>query len=58
MRMPKIDAYLKVLNGDMEGIKFWRHKGMHELGLAEQYGPLICHNGVHLTRRGQYKLYK
>ena len=49
----KVNAFLKVMSEEYEGIKFWKHKGLSRNGSIS-----LCPDGVHLSAKGKFKYYK
>lgn len=58
----KLNNFLKVVSRDNPRVRFWRHKGLtngpDDSALRRAFGHFLSRDGVHLSGRGQYKLYK
>ena len=49
----RANKYLQVMTPLNPGLIFWRHKGLKNPGM-----PVLCKDGAHLNKHGQYKLYQ
>ena len=52
-RVALLNQYLRLVVDAIPYAKFWPHRGLREPNV-----PILCQDGVHLNKQGQYALYR